>query len=152
MNLSINQTPSFGMIMKPQKMLRDSHLVTNGVGNYLECSKEYAEAAKKCFDLYFLQPTRKHEIMRVIFFDNNNETFVRDNNGRILEVSAKMVSKTKSVNCAKLSERVLNTLYNVIHGKYKAPRFYKDPIKYTEEYGRICRKNDITPLESMQTK
>ena len=143
MNITTSNPTAFCATRVPAALPLESNYRTYGVRKLIEGTKLYEEAAKKKFDIYFLQPTRKNEIMRVVYFDNNMGTFVRRADGRFLEVSA---SSTKQPNARKhnsIAERILKALYKVVHGEYKAPNWYTNPGKYIDEQETICRKNGI---------
>jgi hypothetical protein len=145
MNISVNQPLTFTGARIPAKIAEEKMYTISRVRGLLENTSIYKEADAKKFDLYFLKPTRKNEIMRVIYYDRNMESFVRDDKGRILKTSAKSVNEPGPAKHAELAERVEATLYDVVHKRFKAPYWYYNPCKYEAEYKNICTKNDISP-------
>lgn len=145
MNISVNQPLTFTGARIPAKIAEEKMYTISRVKGLLESISIYKEADAKKFDLYFLKPTRKNEIMRVIYYDRNMESFVRDDKGRILQTSAKSVNKPNVTKYFEMAERIKATLYDVIHKRFTAPYWYYDPCKYTEQYKNICKVNDIVP-------
>lgn len=145
MEINPIQSTMFTGTKVPKKIRKDKLSTILSVNRLVENTKLYKEADLKNFDLYFLKPTRKNEIMRVIYYDKKMETFVRNEEGKLLETSATSIHKPNPSTYIKLADRISSTLYDVVHGRFKAPYWYYDPNKYAEEYANICKRNYIKP-------
>ena len=143
MNINQNYSPSFSAIKKPASMKVDRMHSIDQVCDIVERTKEYLQASGRKIDIYFLQPTRKNEIMKVAYYDNDMGSFVRDARNRILVTSTRSVNENKPFDSYNFTERICSTLYKIIHGQFKAPYWYYDPFKYQAEYEKICKANDI---------
>jgi len=147
--MKINQTnsPAFAATFRTGNLKSEQKFVLNKVLSRLTPSREYKWAAERKFDIYFLKPTRSDGILRAVYYDNTMETFVRGNNGRLFETSARS-SNPAAVNYQNIAERIQTALIDIIRGKYKAPYWYNDPNKYANEAENMRIAQEIEKINN----
>ena len=152
MHLTINQTsPSFGEIVQPRQMEEAGSKAVGLVRNYIEHDVTYRRLDKTLFDIYFLKPTKRHTV-RAAFFDNKNESFVRNSRGETFIVSSEVNLQETPGQALEIAQRVIDKLQECMHGEHNAPYWYHDPNNIIGHYLSICKKNDIEPRDDIQIK
>ena len=142
MNINQTNSPTFSATFRTQNLKLNQKAALDSVVSLLTPSREYKWASERNFDIYFIKPNRKDGVLRAVYFDNKMGTFVRNTNGRILETDARS-KNPKSINCLNIAKRIQEKLNEIIGGKYKAPYWYNNPMKYGQELETIVEKQDI---------
>lgn len=138
------QTPSFTSIAKSRVIPKSKKSITNMIGNMLERTSEYSVAENKKLDVYFLKP-KARDVVRVVYFDRDMCSFVRNGSDKILETTARCPRNIADASTLNISDRICKVLSDITRGKYKAPNWYYNPGELIDQYNRIIKVNRIEP-------
>ncbi len=143
MNTITNQSPSFMMkLAVSSKLTPAQEWTAKFVSERIKYINRYSGVSDDLM-LCFLKPIRKSQIMRAGIFNKKTGTFFRDENDKILMVTAKSIKEPTVDKCIKYTQTVYNMLADVLHGKYKAPDWAKNPSKYAEEESRMFSNHGL---------